>query len=134
MDNENNFAEEMNQYGGAVTGMVTTWEESDAEEETAEEEKLLIKFKKPYLFDGKEYTEIDLSRFEDMTADDLLWVDKQYDRSSPGISVMPEVKLRYALLMAARATQMPIEFFEMLPQREAMKIKTMVRGFLFGSD
>ncbi len=133
MDSEKLFTEEMNHHDGEVTGMAA-WEEPDAEEETAEEENLLIKLKKPYLFDGKEYTEIDLSRLEDMTADDMLWVEKQYDRSNPGISVMPEVKLRYALLMAARATQMPIEFFELLPQREAMKIKTRVRGFLFGSD
>ncbi len=133
MDSEKLFTEEMNHHDGEVTGMVA-WEEQDAEEETAEEENLLIKLKKPYLFDGKEYTEIDLSRLEDMTADDLLWVEKQYDRSNPGINVMSEVKLRYALLMAARATQMPIEFFELLPQKEAIKIKIRVRDFLFGPD
>ena len=36
-----------------------------------QEESLILKFKKPYVFEGKEYTEVDLSAMEDMTAEDL---------------------------------------------------------------
>lgn len=38
-----------------------------AEQET-EEESLVLKFRKPYKFEGQEYTEVDLSGMEDMTA------------------------------------------------------------------
>lgn len=133
MDNENIFTEEMDNREEAVTERAV-WKEPDAEEETAEEENLVIKFKKPYLFEGKEYTELNLSCLENMTAADLIAVDNQYNRKHPGFNVMPEVKVGYAIMMAARAAQLPIEFFERLPQKEAVKIKNRVMGFLFGSD
>lgn len=46
-----------------------------AEQETAEE-SLVLKFRKPYKFEGQEYTEVDLSGMEDMTAGDLCAVGK----------------------------------------------------------
>lgn len=97
-------------------------------------ETLVISFKKPYLFEGKEYTGLDLSGLEEMTAADMIAVESQYDRRYPGINVMPEVKVGYAIMMAARAVKLPVEFFDGLPQREAIKIKNRVMGFLFGSD
>ncbi len=99
-----------------------------------EEESLVIKLKKPYRFDGKEYTEIDLSGLEELTAADMIALENQYDRKSPGINVMPEVKVGYAVMMAARAAKLPVEFFNGLPPKDAMKVKNRVMGFLFGSD
>lgn len=104
------------------------------ESESGEEESLVIKFRKPYMFEGKEYTELDLSCLEDMTAADMIAIENQYDRRHPGINVMPEVKIGYAIMMAARAAKLPIEFFDMIPQKEAVKVKNRVMGFLFGSD
>ena len=104
------------------------------ESESGEEESLVIKFRKPYMFEGKEYTELDLSCLEDMTAADMIAIENQYDRRHPGINVMPEVKIGYAIMMAARAAKLPIEFFDMIPQKEAVKVKNWVMGFLFGSD
>lgn len=40
-------------------------------EEKNEEESLVLKFRKPYTFENQEYTEVDLSGMEDMTAGDL---------------------------------------------------------------
>lgn len=99
-----------------------------------EEESLIIKLKKPYLFEKKEYTEIDLSGLEELTAADMIALENQYDRKSPGINVMPEVKVGYAVMMAARAAKLPVEFFNNLPPKDAMKVKNRVMGFLFGSD
>lgn len=98
------------------------------------EESLLIKFRKPYLFEGKEYTELDLSCLEGLTAADMIALEKQYDRNTPGINVMPEVKVEYAVMMAARAAKLPVEFFNGLPPKDAMKVKNRIMGFLFGSD
>ena len=96
--------------------------------------KLGIALKKPYLFEGKEYTEIDLTGMDDMTAADMIALENQYDKRHPGINVMPEVRVEYAVMMAARAAKLPVEFFNGLPQREAVKVKNRVMGFLFGSD
>ncbi len=114
--------------------------ENTAGMETAEddgadkEESLLIKFRKPYLFEGKEYTELDLSCLEDMTGADMIALENQYGKRHPGVNIMPEVTVEYAVMAAARAAKLPIEFFSGLPQREAVKVKNRVMGFLFGSD
>lgn len=102
--------------------------------EKVEEESLVIKMRKPYLFEKKEYTEIDLTGLEDLTAADMIALENQYDRKNPGINVMPEVKVGYAIMMAARAAKLPVEFFYELPPKEATKVKNRVMGFLFGSD
>lgn len=106
-------------------------EEAEAAEEV---ESLLIKFKKPYVFERKEYTEIDLSGLEDLNAADMIAVNKIMSRTSAGIDVMPEVSLEYACIFASKATKQPIEFFTNLPPKEAMKVKNRVMGFLFGAD
>ena len=107
---------------------------ADQAPEDGEEESLVIRFGKPYRFEGREYTELDLSGLEDLTAADMIALENQYEKRNPGINVMPEVKLGYAMMMAARAAKLPVEFFDGLPQREAMKVKNRVMGFLFGSD
>ena len=81
-----------------------------AEQET-EEESLVLKFRKPYKFECQEYTEVDLSGMEDMTAGDLCAVAK-----------------------LARASHKPVEFFKGMPPVEAMKLKNLVTGFLYGGD
>ena len=102
--------------------------------EENDEASLIVKFKKPYHFEGKEYTELDLSGLDDLQASDMIAVNKYMQRTSPGIDVMPEVSLEYACVLASKAAKLPIEFFTGLPPREAMKVKNRVMGFLFGSE
>lgn len=102
--------------------------------EEADETNMLIKFKKPYRFEGKEYTEIDLSGMDDLTGADMIAINKIMSRSSVGIDVMPEVSAEYACYFAARSAKQPVEFFMNLPPKELMKVKNRVMGFLFGSD
>lgn len=104
-------------------------------EEVNEEEGMVIKFKKPYTFENKEYTEIDLSGMDDLTGADMIAVNKIMKRNGGGgIDVMPEVSVEYACYFAARAAKQPVEFFTNLPPRELMKVKNRVMGFLFGSE
>lgn len=102
--------------------------------EEAEEMNMVVKFKKPYRFEGKEYTEIDLSGMDDLTGADMIAINKIMSRSSAGIDVMPEVSVEYAFYFAARAAKLPLEFFTNLPPKESMKVKNRVMGFLFGSE
>lgn len=105
------------------------------DEEETEEVSMVIKFKKPYKFEGKEYTEVDLSGLDDLQASDMIAVNKYMQRTSGGvIDVMPEVSMEYACVLASKAAKLPIEFFTSLPPREAMKVKNRVMGFLFGSE
>lgn len=97
-------------------------------------ESNIITLKNPYTFEGKEYTEIDLTGMEDMTAGDMIRVEKLYSRANSGLNVMPEVSEEYALFFAASVTKLPIEFFYGLPAKTMMRIKNRVMGFLFGED
>lgn len=105
-----------------------------AEGAAEDELEMIIKLKKPFKFEGKEYTEIDLTGLENLQASDMIAVNKRMQRTSQGIDVMPEVTLEYACELAARGSKMPVEFFMALPPKEAMKVKNRVMGFLFGSD
>ena len=95
-----------------------------AEQET-EEESLVLKFRKPYKFEGQEYTEVDLSGMEDMTAGDLCAVAKLANREL-GVTPIPEMTLK------ERLVDRRVE--KGLPPVEAMKLKNLVTGFLYGGD
>ncbi len=99
-----------------------------------EEESIVIKFGRPYLFDRREYTEIDLSGMENLTGDDMVAINRHMARSLSGSAAVPEVSVEYACYFASRATQLPVEFFTGLPAREVLKVKNRVVGFLFGQD
>lgn len=106
----------------------------NTDENADEELSMKIVFKKPYVFEGKEYKEIDLSGLDDLQASDMIAVNKRMQRTAQGIDVMPEVSLEFACELAAKATKMPTEFFTGMPPREAMKVKNRVMGFLFGAE
>lgn len=100
-----------------------------------QEISLVLKFRKPFSFDGKQYTEVDLSGLEDATAKDLEAVgrilEKQAKSTNPATM---EMTMGYAQLLANRVTGLPLEFFKNLPAKEAMALKTTVVGFLYGGD
>lgn len=99
-----------------------------------EQDDLVIKLKKPYTFERVEYKEIDLRGLRELTAADMIAINKRMKRASSGIDVMPEVTLEYATEIAARGASLPIEFFTALPASESMAVKNAVLGFLFGAE
>lgn len=90
----------------------------------------LIKFNKPYEFEGKEYTEVDLSGLENLKARDLSEAEKIFV-SSGNVAVVNEMSVGYACIIASKATKLPIEFFEQLPAKESVKVKNVVTGFFY---
>lgn len=134
MENMRDMKEQEAAVTAASKEKENTSPKTGATEDEEDEDSLLIKLKKPYKFEGNEYNEIDLSCLEELAASDMIAVNKLMNRSNPGIDVMPEVSLEYALNLAAKATKQPVEFFLNLPPKEAIKVKNRVMGFLFGSD
>lgn len=100
---------------------------------TEDQADLVLRFKKPYSFEGETYTEVDLRGLEDVSAADLCKVGKLAKKDN-GVDPIPEMSLSYAIYMAARVTGKPIEFFQRLPAQEAIKLKNLVTGFLYGGD
>lgn len=98
-----------------------------------DESSPLVKFSKAYHFEGKDYTEVDLSGMDDLSAEDMIAADRYLTRSG-SFSVMPEMTLEYACFIAARAAKQPIEFFRGLPPKDALKVKNRVTSFFYSED
>lgn len=99
------------------------------------EEDLVLKLSKPYNFDGQAYTEVDLHGLEDVTTATLENVGKIYGKKKPGANpALMEMDMAYCVLLAQRVSKLPLEFFNGLPARDAIKLKTLVTNFLYGGD
>lgn len=104
-----------------------------AVQEPEEENKYLIKFRKPFVWEDNTYTEIDMSGLEDLSAKDMIAAQRTMEKSG-SINVLPEMSLEYACIFASKATKMPVEFFQALPPKEAIKVKNKVTNFFYGED
>ncbi len=103
------------------------------DEVSEEEVELVIKFKKPYKFEGKEISEIDLSGLENITGNDMVQVNKALSKQGQ-LPVLQEMQLEYAQEMAARVTGLPVEFFKGLSAKHSMKLKNTVSNFIHGEE
>lgn len=100
------------------------------DQETVEENEFLLVFDKPVIFEGRSYKEVDLSGLQDLTAETLSNLERNF--SKKGISsIQPEVSVSYAIMLAPTVCELPIEFFQVLPAKEAIKLKNMVVGFFY---
>lgn len=102
-------------------------------EDMVEDGRFVIKLAKPYEFERKVYTEIDLTGMEELTGTDMITINKVMQRTAGDVGIMPEVSIEYACYFAARAAKLPVEFFFQLPPNILLKVKNRVIGFLFGS-
>lgn len=92
-----------------------------------------LNFRKPYVFEGKEYKQIDLTGLESITGNDMIAVNKLMAKSG-GFEFAPELTLEYACHIAAKATKLPVELFKNLPAKDAMRLKNRITAFLYGAD
>lgn len=91
---------------------------------------MIVKLAKPFKFEDSEYTEIDLTALEDLSAGQLCKAEKQFEQSG-SFSALKELNLEYCLTVAALVTKQPIEFFKALPAKEAHKVKQVVSSYFF---
>lgn len=107
--------------------------ENKEEKEQTQTVDRIIKFNKPFKFEGKEYTEVDLTKIDDLCAEDIKYIDRQFQRTGL-VSSLKELTVTYAVIVATKASNMPIEFFNKLPLCEAMKIKNLVADVFFQEE
>ena len=127
MDKEKNFEQQKLQEQETV---VTTADLEAAEEEA---NKNYVKFKKPFVWEDETYEGVDLSGMEDLSARDMIQAQRIMEKSG-SINILPEMSLEYACIFASKATKMPVEFFQALPPKEAVKIKNRVTNFFYGEE
>ncbi len=125
MLDEKNKAEEMN-----------TEEKAEKVERVVgevEENPLVVKFGRTVHFEDETYDSVDLSGLETLTGRDMVMTSKTLARSGD-VSMLPEMSMEYAFLMAAKAAKLPVEFFYNLPPKECIKVKNRVTNFLYGEE
>lgn len=97
------------------------------------DEEKIVKLTKTYQFEGKTISRLDFSGLENITANNMIKANKMMVVSG-AVSVMPENDLYYALIIAADATGIPVEFFKGLNPRDAIKVKNVVGNFFYGEE
>lgn len=93
----------------------------------------LVVFGKPYTFEGKEYTQIDLSGMKGLRPSDFFDASKSFNMEEY-INPRPEAEPKFCCDIAGRAAGLPVEFFEDLPIRDVRKIRNCVQDFFREED
>lgn len=96
------------------------------------ESKYKLKFRTPYVFEGNTYEEVDLLAIKDVNAEQMMKAQQIMEKMGY-ISVLTEMSLPYAIILASVVTDKPIEFYSKLPGPEAIKLKNLVTNFLYGN-
>lgn len=96
-------------------------------------EEYIVQLITPIEFEGKKYTEIDLSGIADLDTRVLIDAGKYLDKSGD-FSIMKEFETEFYLYLASRAADLPIELFYKLKLRDGNAVKNKVRNFLSSRD
>ena len=89
------------------------------------ENQYLLKLNRPYVFEGKEYAEIDLAGLDKLTVQDAINAQRQ-----PAAMLLCETTTAFVRILAAKATGLPIEFFKLAPRGVSRRIYGMVMGYM----
>lgn len=102
--------------------------------ETAEK-KIVVEFKKPCKFEGKEYTELDLSGLEKLTVQDVIDVQRELiDQGNTAALGIIESTTGFAMSLATKASRKPVELFKLMPRSAMNQVQQTVMKAVSGSQ
>lgn len=105
------------------------------DDEDDDEDPLVLELTRPYTFGGSTFEKLDLHGLESLKAGDLKRTAKLYMKLYPAANPATlESNMEYTFLIASRVLSQPLEFFDGLPARDAISLKTSIVGFLYGAD
>ena len=102
-------------------------------EETDITPDTVVKFSRSYSFEGKTYSEVDLSGMDDLTAKDMIEAEKYLFKTGT-VSALPDQAVGYVCFIASKISDQPIEFFMGLSPRDMNRVKNKVTGFFYGVE
>lgn len=106
-------------------------QESAAEATPREEQPNVVPLKRPYTFEGKEYTEIDLSGLDRLTIQDAIEIQlRLFGARETAAVVLCETTTAFAREIAAKATGLPIEFFKLLPIGASKRVTAVIQNHI----
>ena len=91
------------------------------------------KFKKPFLWQGKEYSVLQFD-FEDLTGGDMIAIEKEL-AITEGVTVLtPTLSGPFLMAMSAKAAGIGYDMMMAMPIFEANRIRAKARNFLLNSE
>ena len=106
---------------------------AEANEETAQttQSERVIDLGKPYKFEGTEYTSIDLSGLDKLTVKDAIDAQRQlFNEREVAAAMLCETTTAFARAIAAKAAELPIEFFKLMPRGASRRVAGVVRNYM----
>lgn len=101
--------------------------QQEPEKEQAERAHV-VKLNKPYVFEGKEYAEIDLGGLDALTIQDAIDTQTElFGQQEIASSLLCETTSAFAMAIAVKATGLPIEFFKLMPIGAGRRVKRAVQ-------
>lgn len=91
---------------------------------------MIIKLSKPFIFEGKEYTELNLD-LDSLNGNDMLSAEKEA-KVIAGPSPVPELSKPFLAVIAAKAAKVPVDMIMALPGKDFSKVTIEVQDFLLG--
>lgn len=95
---------------------------------------LILELKKPFKFEGEEYKTIDLTGLENLTGVDSIQAQRTYQKLNGKDASFYLTDPSYHMIVAARATELPVEFFNALPISAFTAVSNKVMVFLTGGE
>lgn len=89
---------------------------------------MVYTFGSPYSFEGTEYTEINID-VDALTGGDIANIKRQWV-GEQNFAVLPAMDTEFCMMVAARASGQPLEFFREMPAKDYCKLTAEVSGFL----
>ena len=100
-----------------------------------EERRHVVAFKRPYVFEQKEYTEVDLSGLDALTVKDAIEVQKQlFGQQEVAASLLTETTTAFAQALATRASGKPVEFFKQMKKPFYRPVFRYVREYVMSVE
>jgi len=100
-------------------------------EKAVDKREHIIELKKPYTFERKEYAEIDLSGLEKLTIQDAIEIQMRlFEAQEEASIVLCDTTTSFARQIAAKASGLPVEFFEFMPIGLMKQVAAMVRNHI----
>ena len=109
--------------------------EVKVEGEQDQERRHVVTFKRPYLFERKEYAEVDLSGLDELTVKDAIEVQKQlFGQQEVAASLLTETTTAFAQALAVRASGKPVEFFKLMKKPFYRPVFRYVREYVMSTE
>ena len=101
--------------------------------ENTSENSAIVAFSKPFVFEGTSYTGIDTTCLDKLTGADLTAINTYLNKRG-NTAPVKEIDYTFLEFAVAKAADVPVEFFELLPAKEFSKVMRRAQAYFFGED